>query len=74
MIATWLAKKLGKQWQFVEGYDLSLNETTTDNLLDVADREGVTKAVSHMFDTWRQQYSTEVSVATLVGAISELMN
>ena len=40
-----------------------------DHLLDVADREGVTEAISRM---WRQKYSTEASVATLVKAISRV--
>ena len=70
-LCTRLADKLGKQWQFVGRY-LGLDEATIDNLLDVAVSEGKTEAVSRMFTTWRQQYSTEASVATLVRAISRV--
>ena len=70
-LCTHLADKLGKQWRFVGRY-LGLDEATIDNLLDVAVSEGKTEAVSRMFTTWRQQYSTEASVATFVRAISRV--
>ena len=67
-ICTGLADKLHARWGFVGRY-LGLDDSCFSDLSNIADIEGDTEAAFKMLDKWRQQFSREATVGSLVKAV-----